>query len=969
MAEPVYAALDLETTGLDLEEDRITEVGIVRFQGDVVLDRYSTFVNPGRPIPFRIVRLTGIHDADVAAAPPIEQLHDALLSRLAGATVVGHNIRFDLDFLAAQGLDPPAGAIDTMELALLLDPAAPRRGLADLAQRFGFPLDGAHRALADADAVRELFCALAERARQLPPDLLLGVLQLARIGDARGWSALPLLERIAAERGLRAAEIDPLAQSPALALRQRRPALPLPRGRAAPATAAAQPVAEPLAPPPPPPLSGPPEPIAHPLLQGALDELALSVLEAGRRLPDLFDRFEERAEQRGMTRAVARVLEDGGHLLVEAGTGTGKSIAYLIPAAIRALREGRRVVVSTNTINLQQQLEEKDVPALRALLADALGADVAAELRVATLKGRANYLCLRRLAQERPRASSLSDVRLLGRLLVWLRETATGDRAELRLSSAEARVWSRLSAEGQRCLTDGCPYVRDGFCFLLRARRRAEAAHIVIVNHALLLSDLAAGGGAVPAADTVLIDEAHHLEDVATEQFGARLDEGALRGPLEQVYSEGAGGSAGLAAEARRFAAAEPEPLPALVEQGTAALAALFDRLAAFVLEHADDQFAGTQRLRLTRGARAQPAWAEIEIAWEQVFQALRDVHDALHTLGEALLPLAIEADEDGREAIQALATEAEALAEQLQERAQLAGELLAHYDQSRVVWLSINTRGSGGGEARLSAAPLQVDGILAGSLFEKRRSVVLTGATLCADGDFAYLRERLGLADGTEERFGSPFDYRRAVRLLLPGDMPEPNDARYPEALARAVVALTLGSGGRALALFTSHGALRAAAAAVREPLEAAGIAVLVQGPDGSAARVAAELRDNPATLVLGTSALWEGVDLAGEALSLLIVARLPFPVPSDPVFAARAELYDDSFGRYTLPQALLRFRQGFGRLIRRRSDSGVVAVLDGRIRERRYGAAFVRSLPPVQVEELPVAALGRAAAEWLAR
>ena len=941
MASRTFVALDLETTGLKPGRDRITEVGAVRFNLDRVETTFSTLINPGMPIPYVVEQLTGISDADVRDAPHFDSVRLDIEGFIADAAVVGHNVAFDLAFLEDAGIIPPGPAFDTFELATLLQPQEREHNLEALARRLGVETPVRHRALADAETSRQVFLALYHSARDLPADLLADLLALGACAD---WPLVELLREFVPARDV---------------LRPAGRVRPAPPGEPATGVDASELPSRPPA------LGG-----VVPPLDG---DAAVRVLAAGARNPEPFGAFEERAEQIGMTRAVAQALGAGRHLVVEAGTGTGKTLAYLIPAALYALREGARVIISTNTINLQEQVLEKDVPALRRLLADAVGAEVAAALRVAPLKGRRNYLCRRRLLAERwAESNTTADVRLLARILLWLRTTETGDRAGFRLLPGEDAIWNRFSAEGEDCLAGGtCSFVRDGSCFLLRARRRAEAAHIVVVNHALLLSDLAAGGTALPAADTVIIDEAHHLEEEATQHLGASFSGESFREPLERLHRTGPRGApAGLAAAVRGKAqaagcadvAALAEALPGATRAAADALDSLFADLLAFTDEHSDDRFGAEQRLRLTAGRRAQPAWSRVEIVWESAWERLRALDDRLHRLHEALLEIAPSALPDAED----LAAEVDALRDLLADRAEQCGRLLTQLDDALITWLTASART---GAIRISAAPLRVADLLTEQLFGRRRCVVLTGATLSAEGRFDFLRHSVGLEEADEARFGSPFDYRRAVTLLLPTDVPGPADPAYGHAVQEMLIDLILASEGRALALFTSHAALRAAAKAIRRPLQEAGILVLAQGIDGAPARLLSTLAENPRAAVLGTASLWEGVDMPGPSVSLVVIARLPFSVPTDPVFAARSELFEDSFREYSLPRAIVRFRQGFGRLIRRRDDRGVVVVLDGRIIAKGYGEAFVRSLPPVSVRRLPARDLASFAAEWLHR
>jgi DNA polymerase-3 subunit epsilon/ATP-dependent DNA helicase DinG len=509
-------------------------------------------------------------------------------------------------------------------------------------------------------------------------------------------------------------------------------------------------------------------------------------------------------------------------------------------------------------------------------------------------------------------------------------------------------VWSRISADGADCTSDTSPYVVDGTCFLQRARKRAEASHIVVVNHALLLSDVGTGGRVLPPYHHLIVDEAHHLEDEATRQFGFTCGQRELADLLHRCeglpgrLSRSARGAPGDAA--REIAAAAS----ALAESVKAARKNLDLFCAALSDFRAEQSATGDDgRLHITRAMRVQPGWTGVELGWDNATFALRDISERLHRLHEVVsaagdlgmlnhdLTISDIADCHDR------AT------------AYLSGLAVAieSEDAGRVVWLETDRRD---GAISLAWVPLAVADLLREGLYAEERSLVLTGATLSVRGGFEFLQHRLGLEDCHTLALGSPFDYRRAALVVVPRDMPEPDAPPFMDALAASIIDLARASEGRALALFTSHSMLRATHERVSAPLRDYGIRVLGQGIDGSPKHLVEGLKNRPSTIVLGTSSLWEGVDIPGDALSLLIVARLPFAVPSDPIVAARSEVYDDPFGEYSLPQAVIRFRQGFGRLIRSKADRGVLVVLDRRIVTRQYGATFLQSLPGCPVRQV---------------
>ena len=662
-----------------------------------------------------------------------------------------------------------------------------------------------------------------------------------------------------------------------------------------------------------------------------------------RRRPDVLPGFEERGEQNRMLVAVAEAFNRGERLMVEAGTGTGKSLAYLIPAACQAAANSSRVVVSTSTINLQEQIAHKDVPAVQALI----GGN---QVKACQLKGRRNYLCLRRFNAMRGTVLNDEDAYVAARVLVWLGVTETGDRGELRLSREEESIWWRISADGAECSNDNSPFVVDGTCFLQRARKQAEASHIVVVNHALMLADVAAGGFVVPPYEHLVIDEAHHLEDEATRQFGFACRRKELFELIERCDAivpslQSALRNSSILDRVRQGMATKASAVREAARSAKPVVDSLCDVLATFLVQQSPP--GDEPKLHITRSQRAQPDWSDVEIAWDDAKMALGTVAAALQKLYEDVS----EAERLGmlnHELI--LAETGNCLNEVLMRSAGISAGLEAD-DPQRIVWLETD-RSDGG--VMISWVPLDVAELLKNGLYADRKTVILTGATLRTQGGFRYLQERLGLDECETLALGSPFDFRRAALVLVPRDMPEPNAPVYLDALGQGHRRPGRASGGRALVLFTSHSQLRAAHWLAQSTLREEGITALAQGVDGSPRQLVRALKNDPRTVIFGTSSFWEGVDIPGDHLSLIIMARLPFAVPTDPVHAARSALYEDSFNAYSLPQAVIRFKQGFGRLIRTRTDRGVLVVLDQRIVTKQYGQAFLETLPGCPVRTL---------------
>lgn len=913
MTQPdALVAIETVASGPDPTRDAPIALAAIRFVDGRPADTLALDIEP-------LVDTAPGDEPGPAGRPGRVRLADALerLHLFLGRSVpVGHGLSDQMARLALYGFEARPG-IDTSELARVLLPLAPSVALGDLLAWLETDARGADLSspMARADAAHTLLRALLSRARGLPPTVLD---TLVRLGEGGQWEL--------AEAFRRAGRLPPSG------------------GAGGPGVAAPAPV--PLRP------RDRPRPVDARALE------ALIGLDGP--LAGYLPGFEDRPQQRQMLRCVADALNRGDQLLAEAGTGTGKSLAYLLPAAAWARENERPVVVATHTLTLQDQLLGKDVPLVNALL----GGGVVACL----MKGRTNYLCRTRLENQSARADlEPSSVPVLARVIVWSTVTQTGDRAELGLGADEEAVWRSVNADGDACVADRCRHAAAGACWVQRARARAEAAHLVVVNHALLVSDMTVDNRLLPHHEALIVDEAHHLEDVATAALGFSIGPGQVREALAELASEARRGVLD------RIAAAPPGASAALdtpsagelretatmlrAEVRDVALAAdtVFEALASFLSRMGD---AGGER-RITSATRGQPDWLLVETAWQSFDLAAQGLRRGLNRLARDRR--LFDGDlEHGPHLAADLAAAARGFAEAA---GRLSRALIDATDQD-VVW----ARRGRTGRWSLHLAPLSVAETLGLRLFADKEALVLTSATMQTAGGFDFLRSRLGLPDAPGEAIGSPFDFERAVLVCLPVDVPEPAEPGYQEAIDAVVASLAAELGGRTLVLYTSHVGLQATYHRVRAPLGAAGIAVRGQGLDGDRHKLVTRFRARGArTLLLGTRSFWEGIDVPGEALSCLVVARLPFDVPTDPVFAARSDTFEEPFWQYALPRAVLRFRQGFGRLIRSKADRGVFVVLDSRARSRGYGSAFLDSLPRCGRVVGPAAEIPRRAREFL--
>lgn len=932
-----YVALDLETTGLDARHDAIIEIGAARFRRDELMDTFSTFVDPGRHIPHEITTLTGITDQDVRGAPSIHEALPHLVRFVGDQPIVGHSVDFDLRFLEQHSCEFDNDYLDTFELAGVLLPDADRYSLNRLAQMLDVVLDQPHRALDDALASYRVFRALLDEAAALPPRLLKEIIGQ---GERVNWNACAFFRE-----ALREVAHDPSA-------RPRSPERLGPEGplfRPGEKVERLEPVADPR-----------PVDIA---------ELA-SLLEQDGALAHWFPNYEYRPQQIEMLRTVAEAFNHDRHLLVEAPTGVGKSLAYLIPAVRWAMQNGERVVISTNTINLQEQLYNKDLPDLESILS--------ADFRATVLKGRSHYLCPAQLQALRHRGvRSPEQARVLAKVLIWLLRTRDGDGDELFLPSGlERSMWHRLSADYEGCDPERCRYFQRGVCYFYRARRAAEGAHLIIVNHALLLADVAVQNRALPQYNYLVVDEAHHLESAITQGLSFETDRTSVRRLLSEIGHVSAGGRVtGLMSQVlgRCRQARLPEDIMgdlelALGQIGQAVDRALgqvdtfFDSVEAFAKEQKGDRHTPYSfRMRLDSGVRIQPAWDSIEIACDDMDRPVRTAVGELEKLAGGLDELVAQYDIPDADELQ---VQILGMAQHLEEVRAKISHMIMDPSDALIYWLEMQPNSD---DLSLHAALLHVGPLMEEELFHKKRSVVLTSATLRTSGTFDFLRERLHAWDANELAVGSPFDYESSTLFYIVDDIPEPNERGYQKILAQGMAELFRATQGRALALFTSYRQLRATFRAIKAPLAQRGITVQAQGQGVSRAQLLENFRTGDRRVLLGTRSFWEGVDVPGDPLSCLAIAKLPFSVPSDPIYAARAETFEQPFRDFSVPETILRFLQGFGRLIRTRDDRGIIVCFDKRLLTKSYGPFFLESLPNPSIRRGSVTQLPKVAADWL--
>src|SRR5919107_5698789 len=619
--------------------------------------------------------------------------------------------------------------------------------------------------------------------------------------------------------------------------------------------------------------------------------------------------YEHRPGQIDMARAVMRAFEEQRHLIVEAGTGTGKTLAYLVPAVAAALCGRGRVIISTGTKNLQEQLMEKDIPFLQNVLPKPFSATY--------MKGRSNYLCLNRLAraQSAPVLEGLDEVDYFEEVCHWSRQSEIGDRAELSNLPESLSFWRHIDARSESCLGQKCPDFDA--CFITRMRNRAQEADIVVVNHHLFFADLSLRNGnygsVLPDYTAVILDEAHLVEEVASEYFGAQVSNYQIEDLVRDLG----------------MLTIEDASVDRELTNSVARMSRFADN---FWLGFRDGRgeegrypiIPGTFARRNSDGELQATPLGELYIALEGAIARTETTLDALKDKPP----------------------EVEALVRRLRELRFELEFIVTGTDKKFVYWLERRHRG-----VFLRASPIDVAGLLQDKLFEEVPTVVLTSATLSSGGNFSFIRDRLGLDTADDLIASSSFDYKSQAILYLPSKMPDPRDREWTNAATDEVIRILNATEGRAFVLSTSLAGMQSLYDNVWAEVD---YPCLIQG-SASKGQLLKQFRETPNAVLFATSSFWQGVDVRGEQLSCVIIDKLPFAVPTDPIVAARQRSIEDSGGssfyEYSVPQAIIALKQGLGRLIRSTTDRGVLAILDPRLRTKGYGRTFLQSLPPCRV------------------
>ncbi len=903
-----YCVIDLETTGLDNHTDAIIEIAAIKFDFDGISETYQTFVNPGRKIPPFISDLTGIFDKDVLVAPEFNTIIPKLKEFIGDSILVGHNVGFDVGFLREFGFNFEGTIFDTLDLSYVIHPTQLDYSLTGLSLFLDLDISNAHRAMADCENTMNLFMNLITTIKNLKLQTFAQINNMATKGS---WESLPVLQGLLSER--------------LLSEKTNKNALPPER----------EPSAE-----------------SHTEVQTKDQMFSTDLQEIFSdhgALAYFLTAFEERQEQLDMAVMVKETIENNSTSVIEAGTGVGKSMAYLIPAIQYAKDNDTRVVISTNTINLQDQLMEEDLPIAAWVVRAAHKPDATSDVRYSVLKGRRNYLCLKKFRYFASREQlDKTETILVAKILVWLDTTLTGDQAELNLSRTQHRfLWSRLNAEGA-FMCGGY----NGKCFLKQAREEASTSDLVVVNHSLLMADLKSGRSLLPEFGALVIDEAHHLEDQATQAFGFQVSHGlagetlsSLRG-RDSIFSniETLFAPLKMNAEDVRGLSNSSESVALSLKSLQDSFNTLFSSATEIMKQSTvhKSAFLPSDKYRIKIG--------EEPPLWDDLCSLGREIEEKVSAISKGLIAAnRILEKYDNHHSIVEVLGDIQNTQNSISEVNNIIQHFLFERTENYVYWISLDHNPD---YSTLSGAPIEVGDQLKNQLFDQQFSVIITSATLSTDGSFQHINQRLGINPEYQLLLGSPFPYEDLATVVMPTDIPDPREPYYEEMVAKNIYQAAMAAGGRTIALFTSYSSLKTVFQFLKDKYSGDHLDILAQGMSGTPRQLIERMKKHPETVLLGTASFWEGIDLRGDALQVLVITRLPFDVPTDPIYAARAEKYSNPFMEYALPSAIIRFRQGFGRLVRSSKDRGAVFILDSRVVNSRYGHKFIKALPKMEIQ-----------------
>lgn len=921
-----FVVVDLETTGNSPKKgDKIIQFAAVVIEDGEIIERFATFVNPKQDIPVFIEQFTGISDEVVANAPDFSIVAPEIISMFKDSYFVAHNVPFDYSFLQEElaqcGYDNfHCLTVDTVELSRVMLPLADSYKLGQLAESLSLTHENPHQADSDAEVTAEILMKIIRKMKQLP---LVTIQKLYSLSSYFKSDIREILREMIDEKVSKANKEVGFDIYRGIALRKASK-----------------------------------RNVKQTKKRNTYTEEFQSVIQD----------FPFRQGQLEMVQTIQHALETNQHAVIEAGTGIGKSIAYLIPAIYISKTKGR-CMISTNTLQLQQQLVERDIEKIRMILPF--------DFEVALLKGRGNYLSLRKFEQSLYEdTDNYDEVLTKAQILVWLTETETGDIDEINLPSGGKLLWERVKST-----YDSIEYndsIWESRCFYQKARKLAENADILIINHALLLQDVHHDFEILPSYDYLIIDEAHHFEALAKRQVGLSIHYLAIHSVLTRIGLLESDDLLSKSADLMKRIGFDTDDTFGRVNQTLkdmkASISDFFRMVRGHVLTHMLPE-GETNRIQYLFESNRETSeyWREATEQLAKINVLIKELSNKLEYQNQIILqnkslltPLQLGLFNDYVLSI-----------DLLMEKCTVINTLFDNETfEKRITWIEVDPKGPVN-SATIYAEPMEVSDYLADRFFTFKKSVVLTSATLTVDDSFTYMIEKMGLLDfqPITLQIPSPFDFEQQAAMMVPTDVPLVNMVspdEFVDSIAIHIAEIAKKTKGRMLVLFTSYEMLQKTYVNLKNMVQLEQFVLIAQSiSGGSRAKLTKNFQAFDKAILLGTSSFWEGVDIPGEDLTALVIVRLPFAPPNDPIFAMRKKEVEakggDSFKDLSLPEAIIRFKQGIGRLIRSEQDKGIIFILDRRIITTRYGKMFIRSIPNMKFIHKPLTELVEQIEEWL--
>lgn len=908
-----FVCLDTETTGLE-EDAEIIEIGMVKVIDGEIVEHYTQLIKPYHPIPDTIIQLTNIDNDMVAQQPHWNDVESAVLDFIGDYTLVAHNVSFDKNMLEHHiGRILPNQWVDTHDMAKIFVPTLTSYKLISIASALEISGNGFHRALQDATITAQVLLKLSDLACQMDPFTLQKIIQIFEDTDC----GLTVLLRAIQSEVIANAEIGKrYHQEKAFSVYGKQPKL-------------------------------------------RFDQLDTFFKTDGL-MATGSSSFQHRPQQVKMAQTIAKAFSCQTHGIIEAGTGTGKSFAYLLPALLWAYENDCRVLISTNTIALQEQLFHKDIPFLKQCL------DY--DFPVALSKGRSNYLCRRRFEQylKQSNTASWTEKLFMAQLIHWITFSEQGDKETLNLNKLEQQYWASIASQSETCLGGQCGRFRD--CYYMNNRKQCENSMLIITNHSLLLQNLKFECQILPSFDHVIIDEAHNLEDEATRQFTDTVDLEFLRKTSQQLIRNNSVINRILnkVKDLHESSEAYGDLLLAQKELKDDIATLEQDLKSAIDYIFTITSLSHSNEWRITAKERKTNWWQQLATQLESVKGMVLTIHHRLSHIRNRI---------DLFEDLDLLAKELVFHQNWFDEQHKFIDVFLREKRPCDIYWIEYN-RSSWGANLCLSVAPIDVMPLLKEQLFDSNQSVILTSATLAIANQLKYTAQLYLLKEDEYVSYitPSPFRYQEQSCIAIPTDIADysqVSEETYTSMLTASLNQLIQSVTGGVLILFTSYAMLNKTYFALKRNPDLKDYNILAHGQDGNRTSILQSLNQNNNTVVLGASSFWEGVDVKGTGLTTLVITKLPFQPPTRPITSAKMEYLQsqgkNSFSAYSLPQAVLKFRQGCGRLIRSADDWGAIVILDKRLLSKGYGKEFIHSLPKQPIVQKPLEEVCQTLHDWM--